>query len=239
MDTLKNLLPLLIIIILMYASCNKKDDDESFLEPTVEFLNDFFESKTCPATSTVIIQPIEVNWNGSQGTITLTDSLNDTNLQVNQQNGAVSYTSDLYFGDHNITLKIESSDGSFVKTESFLLQKEISSTLIGKEGTADDIENNNGQDISIEFTKQGNARIAKKYINGDLSQTGTFSYNSNDVIIELEKDANRVRIVGNAVCGDTPYFDAKTFMYPVASQSTEPSSTPDVDGYIRLYPQNN
>lgn len=241
MKIIKELSFILIGVILLYASCDSNNNNEDdFVEtPTIEFVNDFFKSKTC-IENTVTIQPVVVNWNGTQGTITLTDSLSDPNLQVNQQNGAISYTNNLYFGNHYITLKIESNDGSFVKTESFLLQKEISGTLVGKEGTTTQVENNEGQDITIEFTKDTNTdtRRANKYIDGDLNLWGTFSYKGNEVILELEGDEGRVRITGNAICSDNPYFDAKTFKYS-STNSSEPNNIPETNRYIRLYPQNN
>lgn len=221
-----------ILITTAFTSCD--DDDSQASEPTVEFINDLFESKTCQEQTTTI-QPIVVNWNGTQGNITLDDSLNDPDLQVNQQNGAISYTKELYFGDHYITIKIESNDGSFVKTESFLLKKDISGTLTGKQGTATQVENNQGTTISMKFTIDGSNKTVAKYIDGDLNQWGTFSYDKKDIIIELEGDFGRERVVGNAVCNANPYFDAKTYTYP-PTQGAVPNSTPKIDGYIRLYP---
>ncbi len=223
---------LLLLATVLCISCDSNEDTQN--EPTVEYKNDLFESKTCQE-ETITIQPIVVNWNGVQGAITITDSLNDPDLQVNQQNGAISYTKELYFGDHYITIKIESNDGSYVRTESFLLKKDISGTLAGKEGTVTQVENNQGQNVSIEFILQGSDKIAKKYINNELVKEGTFSYNQKEVIIELSGNGEKIRVVGNAMCESTPYFDAKTFTYPLAQGAT-PHSTPKPDGYLRLYP---
>lgn len=234
MKIIKNVL-LAILFTTVFISCDNNENSQVG-QPTVEFNEDLFESKTCQK-ETVTIQPITVNWNGTQGSITISDSLNDPDLQVNQENGAISYTKELYFGDHYITIKIESNDGSFVRTESFLLKKDISGTLAGKEGTTTQVENNQGQNVSIQFILQGADKIAKKYINNELVKEGTFSYNQKEVIIELTGNGEKIRVVGTAMCVDNPFFDAKTFTYP-PTQGAVPNSTPKVDGYLRLYPNN-
>ncbi|MBU2927947.1 hypothetical protein [Winogradskyella psychrotolerans] len=170
----------LFIAFLIFASCSKDDESSTVDIPTVNYTATNFDAtffQTGNSTAPII------DWNGDQGTFSLSAPL--AGLNIDSINGILSWDKTLPIGIHNLQVIITNSAGQTVKN--ITLSNPLQGVFTGF------IINGNSEYLEMEFFSDGTIIVKLEDSGSPPTAYGTWTKNNTTIIANLTNPENGVQ----------------------------------------------